>query len=356
MPVFQADKLKRGVQAIIEKTGSTPEEADIVADHLVTANLRGHDSHGVGMVTKYIDCFHRGLVKPNTAVTLVNDAGAIMRFDGGEGYGQRVAREATAQAIERTRETGLTLYTLADAFHVGRIGSYGEMAADAGFVALHFVNVADHAPTVAPFGGSDARLITNPVCISLPGAGEQERIILDMATSNVALGKVRVAYNKGVPMDEGVLIGPDGQPTTDPGVMFPDLRGALTPFGQHKGSGLGLISELLGGILSGGTTIQPGSRRREGIINNIFAVIVDPARLVDAAHYAHELVETIKYVKASPPQDPDKPVMVAGDPERKTTADRLKNGIPLDDNTVDLLLKAGESLGQPRDASLALMT
>jgi len=353
MPTFRPEKLNGTVKGIVQLTGSTAEEAQIVADHLVLANLSGHDSHGVGMIPKYISCFHDGLVKPNTAATCTNDAGAILQFDAGKGYGQRVALDATDAAIQRTRETGVTLYTLSNAFHVGRVGHYGERATEAGFASIHFVNVADHTPSVAPFGGGDARLITNPVCVSVPGTADQDPIILDMATSNIALGKVRVAHNKGVPLDDGNLLDPEGQPTTDPGHMFPELKGALTPFGAHKGSGLGLMSELLGGILSGGKTIQPGSERLGGIINNMFGIIFDPARLLDHDSFARELKATIDYVKASPAQDPAKPVMVAGDPERAARVKRGEDGIALDETTWEEILAAGESLGQSRDVTAA---
>lgn len=346
MPTFQADKLKATIAGIVRLTGSDAEEAEIVADHLVMANLSGHDSHGVGMIPKYIHCFHKGLVVPNTSVTCVNDAGAILQYDAKKGFGQRVAKEATAGAIARAKETGVALYTLANAFHIGRVGTYGEQAIAEGMVSLHFVNVADHRPSVAPFGGGDARLITNPVCIAVPGAGKQEPVVLDMATSKIALGKVRVAYNKQVPMEEGNLLGPDGKPTTDPGVMFPELRGALLPFGDHKGSGLALMCELLGGMLSGGQTIQPGRERMDGIINNMLGIVIDPNKLISAEKFAEELQATIDYVKASPPQDPAKPVQVAGDPERAYRAKRSKEGIPLDDNTWAGILEAGESLGQ----------
>ena len=355
MPTFQAKKLNRVVRGIIQGTGSTEEEAATVADHLVLANLSGHDSHGVVMTTAYVSLYHEGLVKPNTPATCTNDAGAILQFDGGKGYGQRVATEATAAAVERTRETGVTLYTLSNAFHVGRIGNYGEQAIAEGFASIHFVNVADHTPSVAPFGGSDARLITNPVCIAVPGTAEQDPVILDMATSGIALGKVRVAYNKGVPVPDGTLLGPGGEPTTDPGVMFPELRGALTPFGLHKGSGLGLMSELLGGILSGGQTIQPGHKRLEGIVNNMFGIVFDPARLIDHDSYARELKAAVDYVKSSPPQDPEKPVLVAGDPERISRRKRGAEGIPLDDNTWEDLLASGESVGQSRDEMIRMV-
>lgn len=354
MVTFPAEGLKRVVATIIQKTGSAPEEADIVASHLVEANLKGHDSHGVGMVPRYIKNFHEGLVKPNTSATCVTDAGAILQFEAGKGFGQRVAREAMAAACARAAETGVVLMTLRNAYHVGRVGAYGEQAVEEGFASITFVNVGDHTPSVAPFGGGDARLITNPMCVCVPGTDATPPVILDMATSRVALGKVRVAYNKGLRMDDGILIDERGRPTDDPGVMFPELRGAIRAFGEHKGYGLSLMAELLGGVLSGGQTVQPAHERLDGIVNNMFSVVFDPQRLVDRDWFAREIDATIAYVKDSPPADPAKPVMVAGDPERKSMEARLRSGIPVDDTTWEEILAAGESLGLGRDDTATL--
>src|SRR5215470_3903079 len=215
-----ADQLRRVTSAIIKAGGSAPAEADLVADHLVLANLYGHDSHGVGMVPAYVRHLGAGLVVPNTRAKLVKDDGAILMFDGGRGYGRAVAGEAMAAAIARCQQTGVVALTLANAHHIGRVGAYGELATAGGFVSLHFVNVADHRGLVAPFRGSDARFSTNPVCIALPGTGRQPPILLDMATSAVAIGKVRVARNEGKPMAESILIDHTGQPTRDPNVMY----------------------------------------------------------------------------------------------------------------------------------------
>ncbi|MDJ0686598.1 MAG: malate/lactate/ureidoglycolate dehydrogenase [Alphaproteobacteria bacterium] len=353
MPVIAAANLKRLTLAVIEATGSAPEESEIVADHLVMANLTGHDSHGVGMIPRYIDNFRNGLVKPNRPARKINDLGAILQFDGDKGYGQRVAKEAMQAAIDRARELGVCLYTLSNAHHVGRIGAYGQQAIDTGFSSIHFVNVADHGPSVAPYSGGEARLVTNPVCIAVPGAGGADSLLLDMATSSVALGKVRVAYNKGLTVEKGLLLDPDGVPTTDPGVMFPELTGAITPFGKYKGYGLALMSEILGGVMSGGKTIQPGTERLNGIINSMFGVVFDPAKLVDPDHFAYEFKATIDYVKSAKPQDPEAPVMVAGDPERKATKARLADGIDIDATTWTEILDAGVSLGLDRDALAA---
>src|SRR5436190_23175177 len=274
-----ADQLRRVTRAILKSGGSAAPEADLVADHLVQANLAGHDSHGVGMIPAYVRHLKAGLVVPNTRAKLVKDDGAVLMFDGGRGYGRSVAGEAMAAGITRCRQTGVVALTLANAHHIGRVGAYGELASAAGLVSLHFVNVADHRGLVAPFRGTDARFVTNPVCIALPGTARQAPVLLDMATSAIAMGKVRVAKNEGHLVPEGIMLDQTGQPTRDPNVMYADPRGALLPFGGHKGYALALVTELLAGGLSGGPTIQPANERMGGTINNMFAILVDPARL-----------------------------------------------------------------------------
>jgi uncharacterized oxidoreductase len=216
--------------AIVKAGGSAASEADLVAEHLVRANLMGHDSHGVGMIPTYIRHLKAGLVVPNTRAKLVKDDGAMLMFDGGRGYGRPVAGQAMDAAIARCRECGVVAMTLANAHHIGRVGAYGELASGAGLVSLHFVNVTDHRAIVAPFRGTDARFVTNPICIAVPGTDRTAPLLLDMATSQVAAGKIRVAKNEGKPAPEGALIDAKGRPTRDPNVMYSDPHGALLEF------------------------------------------------------------------------------------------------------------------------------
>lgn len=349
-----ADRLQRMTSAILKCGGSEAPEADLVADHLVRANLAGHDSHGVGMIPAYVRHWQAGLVVPNTRAKLVKDDGAILMWDGGRGYGRVVAGEAMTAAIDRSRQTGVVAVTLANAHHIGRVGAYGEMASAAGLVSLHFVNVADHRGLVAPFRGSDARFSTNPVCIALPGTDRQPPLLLDMATSAVAMGKVRVAKNEGKQLAEGIAIDPAGRPTRDPHVLYGEPRGALLPFGGHKGYALAVVTELLAGALSGGPTLQPGNERRGGTVNNMFAVLVDPARLAGVDWLRREIDGFVEYVKASPPADPAAPVLVPGDPERQAREERLRAGIDVDPATWAEILAAGEQMGLPRREAEAL--
>lgn len=343
-----ADKLTATVSTIFEKLGTPADEAELVAGSLVKANLMGHDSHGVGLVATYIRHFQEGLLKPGTAVECTKDDGAILMFDGHRGFGRRVGGEAMEAAARRCHETGVVLMTLRNAHHIGRVGAYGEIAMARELISLHFVNVTDHAPSVAPWGGGEARFVTNPVCIAVPGTGNTPETLLDMATSQIALGKARVAMSKGEPVEEGLMVDAEGRPTTDPSVMYQEPRGALLPFGAHKGSGLALMCELLAGGLSGGGTIHPGNPRQHSIVNNMFAILIDPARLVDMDWLRAEIDETIAYVKSARPADPDVPVIVAGDSERARAAERSADGIDINDEAWDEMMVAAEGLGLDR--------
>jgi uncharacterized oxidoreductase len=339
------DPLTELVAAIFERMGSPRDEAVLVAASLVKANLMGHDSHGVGLVSTYVRHYREGLLKPGTAAELAKDDGAILMFDGGRGFGRRVGGDAMDAAVSRCRETGVVLMTLRNAHHIGRVGAYGEIAQAAGFISLHFVNVVDHLPSVAPWGGGEARFVTNPVCIAVPGTEATPPTLLDMATSRIAMGKARVALSKGQQMEKGLMLDANGQPTTDPAVMYADPRGALLPFGEHKGSGLALMCELLAGGLSGGGTIQPENPRRHSIINNMFGIVVDPARLVDIDWLRAEIDATITYVKSAREAEPGKPVIVAGDPERARTAERSAGGIDINDEAWEEMLASAIGLG-----------
>ncbi|HWT10553.1 MAG TPA: Ldh family oxidoreductase, partial [Roseomonas sp.] len=202
-------------------------------------------------------------------------------------------------------------------------------------------------PAVAPFGGSDARLSTNPVCVTIPPAeAGGQPLVLDFATSAIALGKCRVAFNAGRAVPDGALVDAKGRPTNDPGVLYRDNpRGALLSFGAHKGYGLALICEILAGALLGGATAWRPEMRERGIVNSWLAFVLDPARFGDVSVFRAELAAVIADVKASPPADPDYPVLVAGEKERITKANRLAGGIPVDATTWGNLLEAARSLG-----------
>ena len=346
MPTIRHENLRAVVRAVCAAAGSSGDEPADVADNLVHANLTGHDSHGVGMLPRYIRAVQEGELRPNMKIDLLADTGAMLVVDGKAGYGQSVGRQAMALAIGRAKEHGVCVMAVRRSFHLCRIGAWGEQCAAAGLISIHYVNVVGHPGLVAPWRGSDARFATNPYCITMPATGENPATQLDMATSTVAHGKVRVAKNKGERMAPGMLIDGEGQPTTDPNVMFEHPMGAILPFAEHKGYGMALMSELMAGVLSGGQTCRPETdHERDTILNNMLSIVFDPARLVDPGFYNAEMDATIAHVKASPPADPALPVLIPGDPERATHEERSQGGIPVDDETWRELEAAAAAVG-----------
>lgn len=356
MKRFAAEQLKKFAEAVLTVAGSSRREAEIVADHLVESNLAGHDSHGIGMLPAYVNSLNIGALFPDTTLEQVLDQGSMMIFDGHRGYGQRLAKEAMDRAITRCRETGLVFMGLRNAHHMGRIGSYGEQSIAAGIVSLHFVNVVDHRPLVAPFGGTAARYSTNPICFAMPATTASAAILLDMATSKTALGKIRVAMNKGEQMSAGTLYDGGGKATTDPSVMFKEPFGAITSLGEYKGYGMALFCELFAGVLTGGGTIQPNNPKLDGIINHMATILVDPQRLVDHQWMAAEVAALMAYLKSAPAEDPDCPVLVAGEPEMLVRNERDKNGIPIDTTTCEQLAAAAQQVGMDPCKAEVLLT
>ena len=349
MQSLPADALERVAFATMTALGSSDAEAVIVAEHLVLANLSGHDSHGVGMLPDYVRLAHEGLLVPNQTLETLVDFGALLLFEAGRGCGQRMILEATTAGIERARVQGACVFGVRNASHIGRVGHYAETCAAAGMAGIFFVNVGDHDAFQAPYGCSDARLGTNPSAAAIPGADgpgtDGPAAVLDMATSTIAFGKARVARNKGVAVPPDSIIDAEGRVTTDPTRLVDEQVGALKAFGQHKGSGLAIFCELLGGALTGGQTIQPAHPIRGGILNSVLGIVIDTARLGERSAIAHE-VEAIKdWIKASKPAPGIDKVRIPGEPELEHRAARGKTGIPVDAKSLDDILAAAASAG-----------
>jgi len=346
--IIVADALTRFAGAIIAAAGSAASEAEEVASHLVEANLKGHDSHGVGMIPTYLRNVRDGHLKPNQHAVLASEVGPLAVFDGQMGYGQVIARETTEWAIATAKRSGVGIFALRNTHHVARVGAYGELAAAAGLVSISFVNVLIAPGRVAPFGGMTGRFGTDPICIAFPAGTGRPPVVLDFATSRVAAGKLRVALNEGKSLPHGYLIDAHGNDATDPAVFYRG-NGAMLPFGEHKGSGLALACELLAGVLTGSGAMQGGIPNR-GVKNGMFSIVLDPARFGDPDAMAREMDALIGWVKSSPTRPAVEEVMVAGEPERKSRAKRLRDGIPIDANTWEELVAAARQVGIPAPA------
>jgi hydroxycarboxylate dehydrogenase B len=342
--MITADRLRDYAAAILRAAGSAQAEADLVADHLVGANLRGHDSHGIGLIPIYVRNLKNGALRANQHARLVQDSGAIAVWDGNMGFGQVIASEACADAIERSGEHGVALFALRNTHHVGRVGAYGAQAVAGGRVFIAFVNVITPNARAAPFGGKTGRYGTNPICIAFPATREEGPVLLDFATTGVAAGKIRVAYNSGKPLPPGMLIDGEGNPTTNAADFF-EGAGCMLSFGAHKASGLALACELLAGALSGSGAIQQSRLGKPAIQNGMFAIVIDPARFGALDAIRAETDAVLDWVKSASPTPDTDAVKVAGDPEFHTMGNRNAEGIPVDSGTWKELNEAAASVG-----------
>ena len=351
MPTIASETLQALIRAVCMAGGSLEQEAALVADQLVEANLTGHDSHGVGLIPYYVECLAKGALLPNRHADLVTDRGAVLVVEGQRGYGQVIGHEAMRLAMARAAEQGVALLAIRNSFHLGRIGHWAEQCAAGGLASIHFVNGLDHAPLQAPYGSAEARLSTNPFCAALPGP-QGALVMLDMATSRIALGKARVAANKGEPAPDGSLLDACGQPTRDAAVMFQEPMGALVAMGEHKGSGLAVLCEFLAGALTGGGTARPEHPMAGGTVNNMLSVVIDPDALGGRERLWREGRALITYLKSARPRAGFAEVLLPGEPEQRRRRQRLAEGIEVDARSWADILAASRAAGVP-DARIA---
>jgi uncharacterized oxidoreductase len=347
MPLFKKEGLTKAVQAIVAGGGSDAREASLVAENLVTANLTGHDSHGVGMIPRYIESLLEGGLVVNQHPKMMFDGGAMISLDGQQGYGQVIGLEAMEIGIARARQHGFCVMGLGRSHHLCRIGQWAEQAVAAGLVSLHFTNVISRS-IVAPYGGADARFGTNPMTVGIPIPGEPP-FILDMATSAVAQGKIRVAHNKREKVSPDWLIDDKGNPTAEARFGVIEPFGALRTFGLHKGYGLAVVCELLGGALTGGGTWHSDDRSKKRVWNGMLTILIDPQRLGTGDAFATETTEFLKSLRKSPTAPGFDKVRIAGEPERETRAKRERDGIAVDENTWNDIIAAGAKLKVARE-------
>ena len=314
-------------------------EAKTIAERLCGSNLKGHDSHGIVRVPRYVEWMERDWVFPNIETELIIDAGALGCLDAKQGFGQVAGERAVDEGIARAKKHGVSVVGLKNSGHLGRIGDWAERAADAGFVSFHFVNVRGSL-LVAPFGGTDRRGSTSPLAIGIPSK-DKEHIILDMATSTVAEGKVMVAQKGGKPLPQGALIDSSGNLTINPEVMYgkisddevPDSEngtGAITAFGLHKGSGINFMMEMLGGALTGsGVSAGIDDKEKRKFANGMLSIYISVEKMVDLDYFSKEVQSYADFVRASPASDKNGKVLIPGDKEIITNNDRLANGLPV---------------------------
>jgi hydroxycarboxylate dehydrogenase B len=349
--LIPAPALEALVADIFLASGCDRAEAARIAHHLLGANLAGHDSHGVVRVPRYVEWQQAGHVVAGRTAEVVTDGGAFALLDGGFGFGQTVAPQATALGIERAQAHGAAVVALRNAGHIGRVGAYAEQAIEAGLISIHFVNVAG-STLVAPFGGTERRFSTAPFSVGVP---TDPPVVLDFATSRVAEGKVLVASNGGKPLPADALVEPDGRPSADPHTLYGPYErvgprspsngaGAIRAFGEHKGSGLAFMCELLAGALTGGGCSGP-VRARGRIANGMLSVYLSPRHFGTEAEFRRAAQDYVAWVKSCRPDTPGGEVLAPGEPEARLRAERLAKGVPLQPDTWASILACARGLG-----------
>jgi LDH2 family malate/lactate/ureidoglycolate dehydrogenase len=342
MPLIAADELRRTGAALLRAAGATQAEAETVARQCVAANLAGHDSHGILQIPGYIERMQRGEIVPGAPWTIVRESATATVVDGNWGFGYVVTERAMRHTIAKAERTDVAAATVFRQSHIGRLAVYPLMAAEAGMIGLITADSGRSPKAVAPFGGREARLGTNPISIAVPSDLEAP-LYLDMATSAVALSKVTLAQARGAPIPEGWVIDREGRATTDPRAVR--AGGALLPLGGsegYKGSGLAAIVEILCGILTGlGFGVEPMGRHNDGCFLAVFRV----EAFRPLAEFKREVAAFARYLKDTPPAAGSPGVYYPGEIEYRREQERKSRGIEVDEATWSRLEALGKSLG-----------
>ena len=330
MPVFSHEYLHKATFHIFRAEGVPEDDANTVAKHQVKANLVGHDSHGVIRIPDYVELIRQGHVVPGAPFEVVQESPTTARINGNWGFGFVVTEQAMRMAIEKARDQNVAAITVAYQGHIGRLGEYASMAASEGMIGLITADSGAGPKAVAPFGGGERRLGTNPICIAVPSDLEAT-VLLDMATSAVAIGKLLLARNRREKIPNSWTVDKDGNPTTDPNDYF--SGGALLPVGAdqgHKGSGLSFMVEVFSGILTGlGFGIDPHAPHNDGCFIAVFNV----EAFRPLAEFKKEVGAFARFIKDTPPAKGFGEVMYPGEIEWRYEAQRRREGIFIEDDT-----------------------
>jgi len=349
MPVFTIDQLRTVSERILLSAGVPEEDSMAVADELATANSFGHDSHGVIRLMQYVDLIEQELIVPGAAVERIRSAGAMTIFDAHFNFGQVAARRALEAGLKQAQDLGTSTVMIRNCNHVGRLGSYAQQAALRGFASMMAVN-APGPGGVAPWGGIERKLGTNPIAMSGPWGNSA--LVLDMTTSATAEGKIRVAFQKGESVAEGLLIDAEGHPTTDPAELYADPPGAILPLGGplgFKGYGLSVMIDIFGGILSGSGVCRTDLPRGA---NGVWMYFLDIDQFLDRSEY-DRLVETyVENLRNSKKQSGVEEILMPGEIECRRETRRREAGVVVPDETWRQIRELADRLG----ADLSSMT
>jgi uncharacterized oxidoreductase len=340
-----ASELRRRIDGIFRALGASDEVSAQVAWSLVESNLAGHDSHGVIRVPWYVRAAQEGTIHPNAEIRVAKESASTALLDCGFTYGQVAATRGMELAMKKARQHDIGMVVLQHCGHIGRLGEYVVTAARQGMMGMVYCNGSRAKGLVAPFGGIDRALGANPIAWGIPGGGEgddipEQPVFLDYATSACAQGKIAVARDEGKSIPEGWLLTKHGQPTTDPNEQFDD--GVMLPFGGHKGYCMGTLIELVcAGIAGVAFPLQPNYQWDQGTV----ITAVDIAAFQPLSDFRAKVAEFRRRVKETPRAPGVDEILVPGEPEWRSKAQRERDGIPLPERTWASIGEAAESVG-----------
>ena len=338
-----AETLQQQIEAVLVAWGVPEGPAGAAAEALTDTDLHGVDSHGIGLIPMYDQRRGEGRINVSAEPRIEREKGAVALIDADKSLGHPVSIIAMNLACQKAQETGVGLVGVRNSNHFGAAGYYSRLAAKQGMIGMAMT----HAPgsAIVPTFGRDAVLGTNPIAFAAP-AKSNKPFALDMATSTVALNKVRNYYRRGMAIPEGWAMDEHGKPTTDPEVGYKARRvapvGGTRELGSHKGYGLAMMVEILCAVLTGAWA-EPGKADANGhpvkstTQTGHFFLAIDQAKFRDDEAFEEDLDRMINMLHATPPVDPAKPVLVAGDPEWTTFEKRSRDGVPLPETLIDEL-------------------
>lgn len=335
MPILPAERLQQLTVQIFERAGAPAAHAQAVAEHLVESNLGGHDSHGVLRIPQYFDLIEAGLLKPAGSMQLVNETTAGAVVDGQGGFGQVIANDAMRLAIKIAHSRGISAVAARNLRHTGRIGAYAQMAAAEGLVGITMVNSGGAGQLVAPFGGIERRLSTNPISIAVPSDGPYP-LVFDAASSVAPEGKVRARHQAGKPLPEGWIINAAGQPSLDSSDFY-ERAGSILPLGGpagHKGFGLALMIDILAGAL-GGAGCAHADPRDGG--DGFLAIAIDVQQFTPLADFEQRVATLVDYVQGCPKAEGVEHIYMPGEVEARNRERLLRDGIRIEPGTWTLI-------------------
>jgi len=344
VPTFSKNAITDFAVKLLSAGGFDQDEAELVAKSLVDGNLAGYDSHGMMRIPQYIDQIAKGQILPGAEFEVLREGPSLLAVDGHWGAGQAQAARMMQRLMAKANESGVAVGTMIQSAHIGRLGEYCETATAAGLVAMIMVNNHGAARRVAPPGGKAPRLSTNPIAVGIPNGDEP--IVMDFGTCMIAEGKVRVMKFAKERCPEGLLLDSDGRPTTDPNDLYADPPGTILPLGgsqAYKGFALGMMVEIFSGALSGGVCAREVPINQLG--NCVFMMVLDPAHFGGAQHFASEVSSLIEFVRGCPRVEGVDEITLAGDPERRTVARKLSEGIDFDEGNWEKITALAAKLG-----------